>query len=493
MCDKSESDILDNSDRFSDIGQLDDNISLSDTVCSSNNANNVQSWKKNKISTALNLPIVASYNVRSLFPKIDHFKTDMKERNISLSFVQEVWEKSEDRYHGLEVEKMLEINGLKYISKSRPSNKRGGGVALVVDLEKFSCEKLQVFTPGSVEAVWGLLKPKSADAQCKKIIVCSFYSPPNNGKNTKLADHIVGTLQMLNTLYPDCGIILGGDRNKMDIRPILNCGLRLKQVVDQCTRQDAILDVLIMNLTSFYNAPIIAPPIGPDDPTTGKASDHSVPVCTPHTDRHNPPARTYRHVRYRPLPDSSVRKFGQWITGEEWTQITSDLSPSNQVEIFEALLKGKIDEYCPERTLRLGSQDKPFINSELKRIHRCWQREYTKKGQTEKYKKLKKEFEVKYKEAAEKYLIKNVTDLKESNPGKAYSILKNMGAQPGDCTDSQTFTLPGHEDNKLTNEESAEQICNHFAEVSQEFPPLDAKSLPHRVQVKLRSSSSPQK
>ena len=121
--------------------------------------------------------------------------------------------------------------------------------------------------------------------------------------------------------------------------------------------------------------------------------------------RKNSPARTYRHVRYRPLPDSSVRKFGQWITGEEWTQITSDISPSNQVEIFEALLKGKIDEYCPERTLRLGSQDKPFINSELKRIHRCRQREYTKKGQTEKYKKLKKEFEVKYKEAAEKYLM----------------------------------------------------------------------------------------
>ena len=214
----------------------------------------------------------------------------------------------------------------------------------------------------------------------------------------------------------------------MDIRPILNCGRRLKQVVDQCTRQDAILDVLIMNLTSFYNAPIIAPPIGPDDPTTGKASDHSVPVCTPHTDRHNPPARTYRHVRYRPLPDSSVRKFGQWITGEEWTQITSDLSPSKQVETLESLLKGKLDEYCPEKTLKLGSQDKHFINSELKRIHRCRQREYKKRGQTKKYKKIKKEFEVKYKEAAEKYLLKNVTELKETTRGRAYSILKNMGA-----------------------------------------------------------------
>ena len=43
-------------------------------------------------------------------------------------------------------------------------------------------------------------------------------------------------------------IILGADRNQMDIRPILNCVLRLRQAVDQSTRQGAILDIIIMNL-----------------------------------------------------------------------------------------------------------------------------------------------------------------------------------------------------------------------------------------------------
>ena len=90
----------------------------------------------------MNLPIVATYNARSLFPKISNFKTDMLERNIAVSMVCEVWQKSEDKQHLFEVEKMLELNGLKYVSKSRPSNKRGGGVALVVNQEKFSIEKL---------------------------------------------------------------------------------------------------------------------------------------------------------------------------------------------------------------------------------------------------------------------------------------------------------------------------------------------------------------
>ena len=61
----------------------------------------------------------------------------------------------------------------------------------------------------------------------------------------------------------------------------------------------------------------------------------------------------------------------------------------------------------------------------------------------------------------------------------------------GDCIDSNTFTLPGHEDENLTEEQSAERIADFFAHISQEFPPLDVKLLPLRVQHKLDSDSSP--
>ena len=138
---------------------------------------------------------------------------------------------------------MLEEDGLQYISTARKPNVRGisyGGAALIVDLEKYNCEKLDVFIPQNVEAVWGLLKPRGGSAQFKKIIVCSFYSPPNKRRNSKTADHLVSTLHMLNAKYPDSGIILGADINKMDIRPILNCGLKLRQVVDKNTRQGSI-------------------------------------------------------------------------------------------------------------------------------------------------------------------------------------------------------------------------------------------------------------
>ena len=89
--------------------------------------------------------------------------------------------------------------------------------------------------------------------------------------------------------------------------------------------------------------------------------------------------------------------------------------------------------------MKISSKDKLFINAELKRIDRQKNREYLKKGKTEKYLKLKKDFDSKYKEAAKKYLNKNLEDLREVKPGQAFSVLKRMGSQPGDCTDSSTF------------------------------------------------------
>ena len=218
--------------------------------------------KPDKITAALSLPTVATYNLRSLFPKIGNLSTDMLERHVDVGFLTEIWENSANLEHQLEIEKLLEMKGLKYISTARPPNSKGvcyGGAAIVVNLQKFSVEKLSVHVPNNLEAVWGLLKPKNPSAKFKRIIICSFYSPPNKRRNTKMADHIVSTLQMLTTKYPECGIILGADRNYMDIKPILNCGLRLKQVVDKSTRQGAILDIIIMNINCYYNSPVIAP------------------------------------------------------------------------------------------------------------------------------------------------------------------------------------------------------------------------------------------
>ena len=157
---------------------------------------------------------------------------------------------------------------------------------------------------------------------------------------------------MLCSKYPDSAIILGADKNDMNISPILSCGLKLRQVVDKSTRKQRILDILIMNTSSYYKSPLIAPPIQPDNPNTGQPSDHSVPICIPHTDRHTPPERNYRIIKYRPLPESSLRRFGEWIVGESWDSVSTELSATEQALQFEKLVRTKLDEFCPGKQMK---------------------------------------------------------------------------------------------------------------------------------------------
>ena len=84
-----------------------------------------------------------------------------------------------------------------------------------------------------------------------------------------------------------------------------------------------------------------------------------------------------------------------------------------------------------------------------------------------------------------------IDDLKEAQPGKAHTVLKSMGAQPGDCTDDLTFSLPGHQELNLTDEQCAERIAEHFASISREYPPLCPSLLPDRVKARLDDGTNP--
>ena len=482
----------------SDILQFDGNVSIESESSLNNSIPQPSQPPKvkvcDKITAALYLPTVAAYNLRSLFPKVGNLTTDILERSIDVSFCTEIWEQEHNKEHQLEIEKLAELSGLKYLSTPRKPNSRGvsyGGAALVVNMRNFNVEKIPVNIPQNLEVVWALLKPKNKSAKFKRIIICSFYSPPSKRRNSKMADHVVSTLQMLAATYPESGIIIGGDKNYMNISPVLNCGLRLKQCNDKATRQGVILDIIITNLYPYYNSPTLAPPIQPDNPDMGKPSDHWVPICTPHTDRFKPPRRTFRTVKFRPLPASSISKFGEWIVSEKWENISRNCSPSEQAQEFQSILQDKLDLFLPVKTFKISSQDKPWITKELKIIHRQKSREWVKRGKSAKYIELAKKFDEKYKHEAGKYLHKNLDELMDCQPGRAYRILNKMGAQPGDCTDSNSFTLQQYESESLTAEESAERIASYFAHISQKFPPISVQSLPPHVQSKLQGVSQP--
>ena len=79
---------------------------------------------------------------------------------------------------------------ISYISTPRPGAKRGGGAAIAFSTAKFTITKLNIQIPNPLEIVWALLRPIKPTAHIRKVILCSFYSPPNSKKNKLLIDHI---------------------------------------------------------------------------------------------------------------------------------------------------------------------------------------------------------------------------------------------------------------------------------------------------------------
>ena len=59
-----------------------------ETISSSDTDTSVVYPKADKIHSALNLPIVATYNLRSLLPKVKSLRTDLIEREIDVAFLQ---------------------------------------------------------------------------------------------------------------------------------------------------------------------------------------------------------------------------------------------------------------------------------------------------------------------------------------------------------------------------------------------------------------------
>ena len=175
---------------------------------------------------------------------------------------------------------------------------------------------------------------------------------------------------MICTEHPNSGIILGADINSMNISPILNCGLKLRQIVDKNTHRIKILDVIITNLGSYYKSPQICPPIEADNPSSGKASDHSVPVCIPHCDSFSRPQRRYKSVTFRLIPESKLREFGNWIVHEQWNDLENVENSSEHAEQLDTFLLNKLDLFCPKKSIKLSNKDKPFITTELKKIDR---------------------------------------------------------------------------------------------------------------------------
>ena len=333
-----------------------------------------------------------------------------------------------------------------------------------------------ITVPSGVEAVWALLTPKAggSKANIRHIAVCSYYYTLKT-KRTEFIDHISEAYNVLCAKYsPGLHFIMAGDTNQLDMKSIFNLSPSLKQHVKVPTRKnpDAILDTITSTLSMYYQDPFTLPPLDNDSSNSGKPSDHLIVVWKP-INAAEPKQKVYKEVTYRPLPESGLVKFGDWLKCQTWDTVKLAASAHEKAQKLQQLLIDSLDKFLPLKTIKICSEDSPWYSPKLKKFDRRQKREYSKHKKSDKWNTLNEMYVEKCAEEKAKYYKNIVEDLKTSQPGMWYSKLKRMSSHSQANEEQpmvQSFLgTPVHT--------QAEEIANQFSEISNIYEPLKTEDI----------------
>ena len=230
----------------------------------------------------------------------------------------------------------IALNGYFALRKDRnfsAANKSKGG-GIVIYLEKtvpFITPKINV--PDELEVLWVVLRPSSPDS----IIVAGIYLPPDSAAPTRhlFIKHLVETIDCLRAARPKSKTVLLGDFNAQLKTDELERLLSIQNIVHEPTRGKAILDKIITDIESHI-PPLISSELG--------TADHKTVLWTMLMKQ-----QSVRSVRtFRPLRDSNIRQFGNWICTQNWEEVTDSRDIDIATETLESNLWQAYEKFFPE-------------------------------------------------------------------------------------------------------------------------------------------------
>ena len=331
------------------------------------------------------------------------------------------------------------------------------------------------------------VRPKEPTIHFKEIIVCSFYCAPSSRKKSQLIQHITINHSSLKLRYRDTFFMIGGDRNDLDIKRILDISLTLHSLNTKPTHGKKNIDVIVTGMVHLFEESVIILNVTTDipdgQPGGGKRSDHPIVYSQPHVSMLKHPEKEVIIKKTRRLDDEKIRKVGQWIQPETWEAVFNANSASGMAEKLPELVFRKLDEICPVEEIKLTKISDKVVSKALQDLARQRLREYNKHGNSQRFKEIKR----KQKEIIKVEAIKQLDKQLDKAKGKGMSWMKEakwISARPWE-DDCATFTLPEHLDENLTPEQSAERIARYLSKISQEYKPIEEDTLSPQLQSRL--------
>ena len=428
--------------------------------------------RNNKLVQALDLPTICNMNPRSIYNKAEEFCAFVDQESASLIFMSESWERE-----NLTLDQIIKLENYTIVSNVSQRTGAGGRPAIFVNNAKYEVRNITntlAQIPWGVEAVWCIITPKSTtnDSTIQKIACCALYCKPNSKKKTLLLDHISEAYNTLKTKFNrGLHFVIAGDTNDLKLDAILNLDQNFAQIVTKPTRMNppAVLDPIIMSLAKYYQEPSCLKPLDPDSNKNGAPSDHRIVLTRPINTIDNKPIRNVRKVVVRPIPQSGLDLYRDWLMDQTWDQVYQAESAHTKAEIFQKMLVHKYDEIFPQKIRNISSDDQPWITFKMKKLDRKRKRVFHKERRSEKWRKLDKLFKNEVKNAKAEFYKNKIEELKLKNPKQWYSCLKNITA----FDQLKNEELNVEEIRHLSSQEQADIIAKEFARIQNEYQPLN--------------------
>ena len=142
----------------------------------------------------------------------------------------------------------------------------------------------------------------------------------------------------------------------------------LRQIVKNPTRKDAILDLILTNMSNICDAPKVIAPIG--------LSDHNSVLCVLKKCKS---MNKCKKIQIRPRNSSAKRAFGRWLTNYNWSNLYHTASCEQKLELFQDVISTGLDHFLPCKVVKIHDRDKPWITPSYKQLIKSRQKAFFQK------------------------------------------------------------------------------------------------------------------
>ena len=323
---------------------------------------------------------------------------------------------------------------------------------------------LSVIMDDKFEVLWVQIWLSRLPRGIQSIVVGTVYHPPSSSDPVILA-YLQESMSKVEARYPNCGVILVGDFNKLDMTRIKNA-YGVKQVVPFPTRGNSKLDLVFTNLSAFYDVTIKRPPFG--------LSDHDTIEIQPLA-RQNFPDNKYllKSRDLRATKRLAMRTYLEEVNTN--LLVGSKVSCEEKCQVFETIIKTGMDIIMPLKSKKIVSNEPTWINDHLKSLIRDRQSAFA-RGDSASFKRLCNQVNRLRKSCRKKYYASEVEHLRNCEPRKWWTEVKSLsGMKSAVRSDIRSILRQINNGKDIESTSLANTINEAFLAPMASFTPLSAE------------------